>query len=147
MKNSKAICGKLKICSAEANRISNNGNIKKTKLPDAKHYYSPLVNITAFANNYIVEVYIPGIRKQDIKVDLEKNTLIIKILKRNHVTENNGKFVLNEFNYDFEEREIEIPIDAETALAQVEYHDGMIVMNIPKTTKEVMLFTSPIAVF
>jgi HSP20 family protein len=147
MRNIKADCGKLKICSAENNRFATNGNSKKSNFTEGKNIYVPLVNMTSFANNYIIEIYIPGIKKQDLKVDLEKNILTIKILKKNHFIDNKGSFILNEFNYNFDDREIDMPTDAETCLAQVEYHDGIIVMNIPKTTKEVILFTSPIAVF
>jgi HSP20 family protein len=147
MRNTKAVCGKLKICSAESNRFATNGNNKKNTFIEGKNIYVPLVNMTSFANNYIIEIYIPGVKKQDLKVDLEKNILTIKILKKNHFIDDKGSFILNEFNYNFDDREIDMPTDAETCLAQVEYHDGIIVMNIPKTTKEVILFTSPIAVF
>lgn len=147
MRNTKAVCGKLKICSYESNRLATNGDSTKNKCIEGKNIYVPLVNITYFASNYIIEIYIPGIKKQHLKVDLEKNILTIKIQKKNHFFEDKGSSILNEFNYNFDDREIDMPTDAETCLAQVEYHDGIIVMNIPKTTKEVILFTSPIAVF
>jgi HSP20 family protein len=99
----------------------------------------PLVNIKSFDKHYIIEIYIPGIQKQDLEVGIESNVLFVKVAKKKSEWDSKINYLMKEFNYDYIDREINLPKDSEPSLAQIEFHEGTLIINIPKTKNEVLM--------
>ncbi len=99
----------------------------------------PLVNIKSFDKHYIIEIYIPEIQKQDLEVGIESNVLFVKVAKKKSEWDSKIAYLLKEFNYDYIDREINLPKDSEPSLAQIEFHDGTLIIYIPKTKNEVLM--------
>jgi HSP20 family molecular chaperone IbpA len=147
--------GTLKYSGIAIDKIaSTNGFSKKNGIEQHKKIIDskkdklslPLVNIKSFEQHYIIEIYIPGIQKQDMEVGIDKNVLYIKVAKKKSNWDNNITYLMKEFNYDYIEREINLPKNSEPSLAQIEFHDGTLVINIPKTKHEVLMITSLLAI-
>ena len=57
------------------------------------------VDIQEFDNDYKVKVEMPGIKKEDVDIELNKNYLTISAEKNEEKEEKNKKYNKNEFRY------------------------------------------------
>jgi HSP20 family protein len=129
--------------SSQKNGITQHKKIVESK----KNKVSlPLVNIKSFNEHYIIEIYIPGIQKQDLEVGIEQNVLYVKVAKKKSEWDSKIKYLMKEFNYDYIEREINLPKDSEPSLAQIEFHEGTLIINIPKIKNEVLMINCLLAI-
>lgn len=94
----------------------------------------PLVNIKETNNNFEVEMAAPGMSKEDFKVELDGNILIISSEKKdqNEVKEDH-RFTRREFSYQSFQRSFQLSkevVDPEKIEAR--YENGVLRLVIPK---------------
>ncbi|GAB4453679.1 MAG: hypothetical protein OHK0036_16760 [Bacteroidia bacterium] len=92
----------------------------------------PSANIKETEDAFQIELGVPGVKKEDIKVDLEDNVLTISSEQKEEKTEEKENYTRREFNYSSFSRSFTLPdiVDAEKITA--EYKDGILNINIPK---------------
>jgi HSP20 family protein len=93
----------------------------------------PSVNIKETADNYEVEVAAPGMDKNDFKVTLDGNLLIISSVKEREQTKEEESFTRKEFSYQSFQRSFELPknvVDEDKISAR--YENGLLLLSIPK---------------
>lgn len=93
----------------------------------------PSVNIKETAENYEVEVAAPGMDKNDFKVTLDGNLLLISSTKENEQTSQEESFTRREFCYQSFQRSFELPknvVDEDKISAR--YENGLLLLSIPK---------------
>lgn len=94
----------------------------------------PAVNIKETNDTYEVEVAAPGMKKEDFKVELDGNTLIIRSEKQNQQETNEGEhYTRKEFSYQSFQRIFSLPknvVDADKIEAR--YENGLLHLIIPK---------------
>lgn len=95
----------------------------------------PAVNLKETQSSYELEMAIPGMNKQDFKLEIEQDTLTISLEKENKSEEKNdeGRYYRKEFNYQFFKRSFKLPentIDENNINAT--YHDGILRVTVPK---------------
>lgn len=94
----------------------------------------PAVNIRETADNYVVEMAAPGMKKEDFRVQLEGNMLTISSEKKQESEEKDGeRFTRREFSYQSFTRSFQLPkdvVDEEQIKAM--YRDGVLHLEIPK---------------
>lgn len=93
----------------------------------------PAVNIKENDNEFVVEVAVPGMDKNDFKIDLDNNILTISSEKVNNNEESGDKYTRREYSYQSFKRSFTLPkniVDSEKIKAR--YNAGELVIEIPK---------------
>ena len=99
----------------------------------------PSVNVKENNQNFDIELAVPGMKKDDFKINLDRNILNIssEAKTENEQKDENGKYTRREFNYSSFSRSFTLPsqmVDAEKIEAN--YTDGILKIMIPKKVKE-----------
>ncbi len=94
----------------------------------------PAVNIAETENEFHIELAIPGLKKNDFKINVEKDQLTISADKKTEDAEQPDakKYNRKEFNYDSFTRTFTLPESADQANIQAEYTDGILFVTIAK---------------
>ncbi len=94
----------------------------------------PAVNIKETAENYEVEVAAPGMTKNDFKVELDGNVLIISSEKSNQKEDmGDEKYSRKEFSYQAFRRTLNLQKDVvDIDRIQAKYENGLLHLVIPK---------------
>ncbi len=78
----------------------------------------------------------PGLKRENIEVDVENNVLTIRGEKREERTENEeGKYHLAERRYGTFTRSFVLPRDVDSENIQASFEDGVLTVRIPKSEK------------
>ena len=94
----------------------------------------PAVNIAETDNEYIIELAAPGMKKDDFKINLEKNLLTISVEKRIENTEADEarKYNRREFSYTSFVRTFTLPESADYEQIDAQYTDGILKIYVAK---------------
>ena len=94
----------------------------------------PAVNIKESDEGFGVEMAVPGMKKEDFKVDLDHNLLTISAEEKSEESEKDadGKYTRREFNYRSFKRTFTLPESADAEKIHASYQDGVLAINIPK---------------
>lgn len=92
----------------------------------------PLSNIFENKDNFKIELAIPGVKKENIKINLDKNVLSISSEIENENVEENNLYQRREFNYSSFERAFTLPKSADLENIQANFRDGMLEITITK---------------
>lgn len=99
------------------------------------------VNILEDEKGYVIEVAAPGVSREDLKIELDKDVLTISSEKNENKEENRQKFLRREFNFHSFKRSFQLPetIDQENIAAS--HESGILRLTLPK--KEEMIEQAP----
>lgn len=94
----------------------------------------PSVNVKEEENGFEIQVAAPGIKKQDFKINLDRNVLRISSENKseNEEVDKDGKFTRREFNYSSFSRSFTLPEQVETDRIEATYEDGILKVSVPK---------------
>jgi HSP20 family protein len=96
----------------------------------------PLVNIHESENEFEIELAIPGLQKENIKITIEDKTLKIstEYTKESNSEENklNIKYIKKEFDYTAFERSFKLPITVDSDKIEAGYDNGVLKLTLPK---------------
>lgn len=94
----------------------------------------PAVNVKETAENFVVEMAAPGMKKEDFKIELNNNVLTISSEHKNEREEKDGeKYTRREFSYQSFQRSFTLAKDAVDAdNIQAKYENGVLKLSIPK---------------
>jgi len=94
----------------------------------------PAVNIRETADNYDVEVAAPGMTKDDFKVELDGNTLVISSEKKDEREQKEGeRYTRQEFSYQSFQRSFQLHKDVvDIDKIEAKYENGVLHLMIPK---------------
>lgn len=101
----------------------------------------PRVNVRETNDSYWLDLVVPGIKKEAISVQLDRNTLIISYERKEDVEGNKDKFLRKEFNIPSFKRSFTLPKTANVEAINANYTDGILTLSIAKkeieTPKEI----------
>lgn len=84
-------------------------------------------------NTFIVHADIPGVTKEDIDLAIEGAVVTIRAeVKQHDEHKEDGKVLRSERYYGAISRSFQLPADIDTEQADASYHDGVLVLNLPK---------------
>lgn len=115
-------------------------NVSNVWEPIAKEYWYPresslgAINIQETEKEYKFELVVPGFTKEDIKIEVEDNLLVISAKVEDSKTEE--KWSRKEFAKKSFVRSFNIPEDALIEGITAKAENGVLFMNIPKTIPE-----------
>jgi len=92
----------------------------------------PAVNIKESKEDYQVEVAVPGMNKDDFKIELENNFLVISSEKEDKKEEEGKEFTRREFSYQSFKRSFSLPKTIEDSKIKANYKDGVLKITLPK---------------
>jgi len=108
---------------------------------------SPALNIVEKENGFLVELAVPGLVKDNIKVDINKeNQLVISAEKKTESEEKEKRFLRQEFAYSQFVKTLTLPDDVDKDGVKATYENGILSVEIPRKHKPVTDETKSIAI-
>ena len=92
----------------------------------------PAVNISESENNYHVELAAPGLKKEDFKLNLERNQLTISVETSSDHQDNQKNYSKREYSYSSFVRSFTLPESADDSQIGASYTDGILRIDIAK---------------
>ncbi len=96
------------------------------------------VDIKEFDDSFELSVELPGIKKDDITVDINKTSVKIDAHKESEKEEENKKkkYHKSEFKYGHYSRTLYFPQDIDVKSSSAELKNGLLKVHLPKHEKE-----------
>lgn len=92
----------------------------------------PAANISETASHYHVELAAPGLKKEDFKINLERNLLNISAEQRGENKREDRNYAKREYSFSSFVRAFTLPEGADENGIQATYNDGVLAIDIPK---------------
>ena len=105
---------------------------------DVKNNYEtfsiPAVNIFENFPNFVVELAVPGLNKEDFTIEVEEDTLKIasKKVEEKKEESTDSLYKRKEFNYTNFKRSFKLPENIKTEDIQANYENGILRVTLPK---------------
>jgi HSP20 family protein len=91
--------------------------------------FTPPINILDDGDRVLVQVALPGVKKEDIDLSLQERTLIISGIR----VKADKPHYQQEWQYGSFERKITIPVAIKDDDLRADYTDGILTVSIPKS--------------
>ncbi len=109
----------------------------RIRLPEIMGEVSPSVDIFEDGNDVVVKAEVPGMKKENIEVNLTQNTITISGQKKEEEKVEKKDFYRVERTFGSFTRKLHLPTDIQTDKAKASFRDGVLEVRIPKTTEAV----------
>jgi HSP20 family protein len=96
----------------------------------------PSVNIREDENNYNLDLAVPGINKDDLKIDINEDILTISSENKSEKEESSDGYKRKEFSYSSFCRSFYIPENVNRDKIEAKYKDGVLSVSLPKQEEE-----------
>ncbi|MDB5158073.1 MAG: Hsp20/alpha crystallin family protein [Mucilaginibacter sp.] len=106
--------------------------LNDTFLSDRMVSRVPAVNISETGGHYHLELAAPGLKKEDFKVNLDRDVLTISAEHQTKQDENDKKYNKREYSYSSFVRSFTLPDSADDDGIEAEYTDGVLKINVAK---------------
>jgi HSP20 family protein len=119
---------------AEVDRIFQDffRRIPSPKIEEKLTVFTPPANMYDDGDKIVIEVALPGVKKEDIDVSLQDNVLTISGVR---IGKSDKPYYLQEWQYGQFEREITLPTAINSDDIRAEYTDGILTVSMPKDEK------------
>ena len=95
-----------------------------------RNHFIPSVNSIENNDSFEIDLAVPGMKKDDFKIELIDKVLIISSENSNSIENDNMR--LNEFNYSSFQRSFRIPESVELDKIKANYKNGILKIKLPK---------------
>ncbi|GAB3929491.1 Hsp20/alpha crystallin family protein [Mucilaginibacter myungsuensis] len=92
----------------------------------------PAVNIAETENEFHIELAVPGLKKEDFKISLDKDVLSVSVEKKAETTDETKKYSKKEYSYKSFVRSFTLPETVDHANINAEYTDGILKLIVAK---------------
>lgn len=96
---------------------------------------TPAVEVGETDDEFFVKAQVPGMKRENLSVDLSEGALTIKGEAKEEKEEKKKSYYRREFSYGHFARTIPLPAGAEASKASAELHDGVLSVHVPKTAE------------
>lgn len=94
--------------------------------------WTPSVDVVENNDNYLVKADIPGVKKDDLKVDVKNGTLVIKGEKKQEEKVEKDNYIRVERSYGNFIRSFTLPTNVDSSKINAKFTDGVLEITIPK---------------
>ncbi len=94
------------------------------------------VEISDKEKEYVIRAELPGIKKEDLDIDIEKDFLRINAKKIDETKEEDKNYRHSEFSYGEFSRTIQFSEEIDTERTEAKLEHGVLMINAPKIQKE-----------
>ena len=119
--------------------------INDSRLNDRFVNKTPAVNIAETENEFHIELAVPGLKKEDFKISIDKNVLSVSAEKKTENVDESKKYSKREYSYSSFVRSFTLPESADQAKIDAQYNDGVLSLSVAKK-EEAKFQTREIAV-
>lgn len=98
--------------------------------------WTPSCNVSETAEEYRIEAELPGVKQEDLEVNVEDRVLTLRGERREEREQKGKKVHRVESSYGSFMRSFTLPNDADEDKVYAEYKDGLLSLRIPRTTPE-----------
>jgi HSP20 family protein len=106
----------------------------------------PAVNIIEQKDDYMVSLAVPGMKKDDFHIDVDRNMLTISCAKEESKEEKDKKFTRKEYNYSSFSRSFTLPEEINRESIEAKYEDGVLKISLPRKEEAKKTWAKQIAV-
>ena len=102
-------------------------------------YSTPRMNIMETKDNYKLELCIPGLTKEDVKLNIDaEGNLVVEMVKENKVEEKKEemRYLRHEFSVEHFRQTVMLPDDIHKEQISAKVENGILDITIPKVTIE-----------
>ncbi|SFD39968.1 Hsp20/alpha crystallin family protein [Algibacter pectinivorans] len=92
----------------------------------------PKVNIKETADDYTVEMAVPGLKKSDFQIDIDNMVLSISTETQKETEQKEDNYTRREFGYSSFKRTFTLPESVNDEKINATYKDGILSINLPK---------------
>jgi len=92
----------------------------------------PAVNIAETDNAFNIELAIPGLKKEDFKINLDKNILTVSAEKKAENSAETKKYSKHEYSYNSFVRSFTLPDSVDHSKIEADYTDGILTLTVGK---------------
>ena len=94
------------------------------------------IEVTDKGKDFEIKAELPGIKKENLDIDIENDFLNIKAKKIDETNEENENYKHSEFNYGEFSRTIQFPEEIDIDKTEAKLEDGVLKITAPKIYKE-----------
>ncbi len=94
--------------------------------------YKPPVNVFETQEKFVVQVALPGVEKEDVRVEYSEGVLRIFGIRKDQCSENERKFHVLEISYGPFERKVFIGKQVDIENIESRLKDGLLTIDVPK---------------
>ena len=102
-------------------------------LRESDTVWRPSVDLSETENTYEVKAEMPGMKKEDIKVEVKENVLILTGEKKHETKDDKKNFHRLERVYGKFQRSFRLPREVKSEEIKAKYRNGVLTVEIPKT--------------
>ncbi|HVZ56569.1 MAG TPA: Hsp20/alpha crystallin family protein [Chitinophagaceae bacterium] len=93
----------------------------------------PSVNVRETDSDFRIDLAAPGMKREDFRVELDKNILSISAEKKSEQEDNTGRYTRREFNYQSFSRSFTLPAEVvDSGKIEAAYREGILSITVPK---------------
>ena len=93
---------------------------------------TPAVNIFETPENFMLELGVPGMKREDFNVEIDNGVLFISCEKEVNKEEKDKRWTRREFNYQMFKRSFMLPENVKVDKINAIYENGMLKVKLPK---------------
>ena len=97
----------------------------------------PRIDLVENENEFVVKANVPGIAKEDLKVQVEENSLVLKYDKEEKEEHTEDNVIKSERRHTSFKRVVEIPSAFDADKISATSADGVLTVSLPKTAESV----------
>ena len=98
--------------------------------------WRPAVELNEQNGNYQVKAELPGVKKENIDVEVGEDVITIKAETKKEEEEKKENIYRNEIRYGKFKRTLELPSNVDNSKVSAEFKDGILTVTLPKTEEE-----------
>ena len=95
--------------------------------------FAPTTDFKETNTEYIVKFDIPGVKKNDVKIEIENNCLTVSGERSESKEEKDARRFVSETNYGSFMRSFSLPTAVDEAKVDAHYENGVLTVKVPKT--------------
>jgi HSP20 family protein len=97
--------------------------------------WSPRIDVLEREGQFVVHADLPGLSKEDLKVDIADDLLTIQGERKQHKKEERAGYCYSECSYGSFYRAIPLPAGTDASKASAQFHNGVLEIAIPAPTQ------------
>jgi HSP20 family protein len=96
----------------------------------------PLLDIKEDKEKFIIDIEVPGVDKNDLKISIKKDNLIIQGEKKEEKKKEEESYLRVERSYGNFMRSVNLPAEVNQSKITAQYNNGVLKITLPKIQKE-----------